>query len=631
MAKKLEEIAYPASPALGTAKRQGFWGWLYQWLTTVDHKRIGLIYMAIGIFYLGVGGIQALMMRVQLASPENEIFTGNFFNQLFTMHGTNMIFFAAMPLIFGLFNYIVPIQIGARDVAFPFMNALSVWLTFFGALLLNITWFFGDAPAAGWFAYVPLGLKELSPGPGMDFFVLGLQIAGFGTLMGAINFIVTILNMRAPGMTLMRMPLFTWTALISSALVLFGFPPLTVGLFLYSFERIFGGIFFDPALGGNPVLWQHLFWIFGHPEVYIVILPAFGIVSEVVATFSNKRVFGYPTMVIAIVLIGFIGFGVWIHHMFTVGLGAMVNAIFAVATMLIGIPTGIKVFNWLFTMWGGQLRFTTPMLFAVGFIPTFVIAGVTGVMLASAPADYQYQDTYFVIAHFHYTLFGGTVFGVLAAIYYWFPKMFGRMLHEGLGKINFWTMFIGFHLTFFPMHFSGLFGMPRRVYTYNAGVGLEFFNLLSTIGAFVMAFSTLLLLANIIYGFTRGEKASNDPWGTGRTLEWSVPSPVPEYNFAQTPLVRGLDAWWLEKMEGKNRMPVAEPLRPIHMPSSSILPFIMAFGVFVAGFALIFHHYYLTLIGLGILGIAMVVRSMNDDEGYHIPVEEIRAVEGEGS
>lgn len=631
MAKKLEEVVTPSTPVLGTRSRKGVWGWIYEWLTTVDHKRIGLIYMTIGIVYLAIGGVQALMMRAQLAAPNNELFTGNLFNQLMTLHGTNMIFFAAMPLLFGLFNYIVPLQIGARDVAFPFMNALSVWLTFFGALLVNICWFFGDAPAAGWFAYVPLGLKTYSPGPGMDFFVLGLQIAGFGTLMGAINFIVTILNMRAPGMTLMRMPLFTWTALISSVLVLFGFPPLTIGLFLYSFERIFGGIFFDPALGGNPILWQHFFWIFGHPEVYIVILPAFGIISEVMATFSHKRIFGYPTMVVAIVLIGFIGMGVWVHHMFTVGLGGTINSIFAVATMLVGIPTGIKVFNWLFTMWGGKIRFTTPMLFAIGFIPTFVIAGVTGVMLASAPADYQYQDSYFVIAHFHYTLYGGVVFAVVAALYYWFPKFFGRMMHEGLGKWNFWLMFIGFHLTFFPMHFSGIFGMPRRVYTYNEGVGLELFNLLSTIGAYLMGLSVVLLVINIIYGLTKGPSASNDPWGTGRTLEWAIPSPVPEYNFAQTPYVRGLDAWWIEKTEGKGQLQPAEPLGPIHMPSPSILPFIMAFGMFIAGLSLIFHQYYFTILGLGIWGICMIIRSMNHDEGYYIPVEKIRSVEGEGA
>lgn len=627
MAKPLEEVMrHPVHTVVTPEKRF----WLLDYLSTVDHKKIGQMYVLVGVFYLIVGGLQALLMRVQLFSPDNHFVSYQLFNQLFTMHGTNMIFFAAMPLIFGLMNLIVPLQIGARDVAFPFMNAVSLWFTFVGALLVNISWFFGDAPSAGWFAYAPIGLNQFSPGHGMDFFIIGLQIAGFGSLMGAINFIATILNMRAPGMTLLRMPLFTWTSLVASGLILFAFPPLTVGLFLYMFDRLFGSHFFDAAMGGNPVLWAHLFWIFGHPEVYIVVLPAFGMISEVVATFSRKRLFGYTSMVFATVLIGFIGFMVWIHHMFTVGFGAMANSIFAIATMLIGIPTGIKVFNWLFTMWGGQIRFKTPMMFALGFLPTFVLGGITGVMLSAAPADYQYHDSYFVVAHFHYVLIGGVLFGFFAGLYYWFPKVTGRLMHEGLGHLNFWLMFIGFHLTFFPMHLSGLYGMPRRVPTYNAGVGLEIWNQLSTIGAFIMAVSMVVFAVNVAYAFIRGKKAGNDPWDA-RTLEWTLPSPVPEYNFAQRPLVRGLDPLWMAKEEGKATVPPAEPLGPIHMPSNSYLPLIMAVGLFIAGLAVIYHRLFFTVLGLEILALAMLYHSLNDDEGYHVLPEEQPLAKGEGA
>ncbi|ATY84166.1 cytochrome c oxidase subunit I [Kyrpidia spormannii] len=617
MAKPLEEVL---SHHVHTVEAPHKRHWLLDYLSTVDHKKIGIMYVLIGVFYLLVGGVEALLMRIQLFVPNNQFVSYPTFNELFTMHGTNMIFFAAMPLIFGLVNLIMPVQIGARDVAFPFMNAVSLWFTFVGALLVNISWFFGPAPSAGWFAYTPIGLDKYTPGTGMDFYVIGLQIAGFGSLMGAINFIATILNMRAPGMTLLRMPLFTWTSLVTSGLIVFGFPPLTVGLFLYMFERLFGGHFFDATMGGNPLLWTHLFWIFGHPEVYIVVLPAFGMISEVVATFSRKRIFGYTSMVIATVLIGFIGFMVWVHHMFTVGLGAMANSIFAISTMLIGIPTGMKVFNWLFTMWGGQIRFKPPMMFALGFLPTFVIGGFTGVMLAAAPADFQYHGSYFVVAHFHYTLIGGVVFGFFAGLYYWFPKITGRMMSEVLGHINFWLMFIGFHLTFFPMHLAGLFGMPRRVPTYNPGMGLEIWNQLSTIGAFIMGVSMIVFAANVVYAFTKGKVAGADPWDA-RTLEWAVPSPIPEYNFAQTPLVRGLDPLWIAKEEGST-VPAAEPLGPIHMPSNSFLPLVMAVGLFIAGFAAIYHRLFFIVLGLEVIALAMFYHSLNDDEGHHILPEE---------
>lgn len=597
---------------------------LMDWLTTVDHKKIGILYLiAGGIFFL-LGGLEAILIRIQLLYPDNKIFIGDTFNQLTTMHGTTMIFLAAMPVIFAFMNAIVPLQIGARDVAFPFVNALGFWLFFFGGLLLNTSWFLGGAPAAGWTAYPPLSgiVDDTGLFKGVDFYVLGLQIAGLGTLIGGINFLVTIINMRAPGMTYMRMPMFTWTAFITSLLILFAFPAITVGLVELMFDRLFNGGFYDVSKGGNPVLWEHLFWIFGHPEVYILILPAFGIVSEIVSTFSRKRLFGYSSMVFATALIGFLGFMVWAHHMFTTGIGPVGNAIFGVATMAIAVPTGVKVFNWLFTLWGGQIRFTTANIFATSFIPTFVMGGVTGVMLAVPAADFQYHDTYFVVAHFHYVIVGGLVLGLFAASYYWWPKMFGRMLNETLGKIHFWTFFIGFHMTFFPQHFLGLMGMPRRVFTYEPGVGLEQGNFISTIGAFLMGVGTIVFLINIVAAAVKPINAPADPWD-GRTLEWTIPSPPPEYNFKQTPLVRGLDAFWKEKMAGNKEMTPAEPVGSIHMPSGSILPFLMSVGLFIAGYGFMYHKYSVCIIGIGLTLICMLLRSVYDDKGWHIEPEEL--------
>jgi cytochrome c oxidase subunit I len=598
-------------------KRSG----IADWLTTVDHKKIGILYLiAGGIFFLA-GGLEALLIRLQLMYPELQVVGAKTFNELITMHGTTMIFLAAMPVIFALMNAIVPLQIGARDVAFPFVNALGFWLFFFGGVLINTSWFLGGAPDAGWTSYATLALNQYS-GFGIDFYVLGLQIAGLGTLIGGINFLVTIINMRAPGMTFMRMPLFTWASFVTSGLILFAFPAITVGLVLLMFDRLFGAAFFNPDAGGNVVIWQHLFWIFGHPEVYILILPAFGIISEVVSTFSRKRLFGYSSMVFATALIGFLGFMVWAHHMFTTGMGPIANTLFGLATMLIAVPTGIKIFNWLLTMWGGQIRFPTANLFAVGFIPTFTIGGMTGVMLAVPPADYQYHDSYFVVAHFHYVIVGGLVFGLFAGLYYWWPKMFGKMLNETLGKWNFWTFFIGFHLTFFPQHFLGLMGMPRRVFTYLAGQGLELGNFISTIGVFGMTIGTILFLVNAYVSAKSSKRAPADPWD-GRTLEWSIPSPPPEYNFAQTPLVRGLDALWVEKMAGNKGMTYAEPLGSIHMPNGSFLPFIMSLGLFIAGYGFMYHNYVVVGIGMVITFGCMLMRSLKDDPGYHIEPDEI--------
>ncbi|MDP4169254.1 MAG: cytochrome c oxidase subunit I [Bacillota bacterium] len=613
---------------MGTyAKKQGFGATLWDFLTTVDHKKIAILYLIAGGFFFVVGGLEALFIRIQLAVPNNDFVSAGLYNQIMTMHGTTMIFLAAMPLIFAFMNAVMPLQIGARDVAFPFVNALGFWLFFFGGVFLNLSWFLGGAPDAGWTSYASLAVA--SKGHGVDFYLLGLQISGFGTLIGGINFLVTIINMRAPGMTYMRMPMFTWATFVTSALILFAFPPLTIGLVLMMFDRLFGAKFFEVSMGGNTIIWEHLFWIFGHPEVYILILPAFGIFSETFAIFSRKRLFGYSSMVFALVLIGFLGFMVWAHHMFADGLGPVTNAIFAVATMAIGVPTGIKIFNWLFTMWGGSVKFTTPMLYAVAFIPSFVAGGVTGVMLASAAADYQYHDSYFVVAHFHYVIVGGVVLALLGGTHLYWPKMFGTMLNETLGKITFWLFLIGFHLTFFIQHFLGLWGMPRRVFTYLPGQGFETANMVSSVGAFFMAAGVIVLLINIITTSVKNVRVGNDPWGDGRTLEWALSSPPPFYNYKQLPLVRGLDAYWIEKMEGKKGLTPAEPLGDIHMPNSSFLPFMMSFGLFVAAFGAMYHGEHGTwafpvlFLGLAITLGSMFLRSFKDDHGFHIHKEDL--------
>jgi cytochrome c oxidase subunit 1 len=609
------------------AQKKGFGGTLWDFLTTVDHKKIAILYLIAGGFFFLIGGLEAVFIRIQLAVPNNDFVSAGVYNEILTMHGTTMIFLAAMPLVFAFMNAVMPLQIGARDVAFPFVNALGFWLFFFGGVFLNLSWFLGGAPDAGWTSYASLAVH--SKGHGIDFYLLGLQISGIGTLIGGINFLVTIINMRAPGMTYMRMPLFTWTTFVTSALILFAFPPLTIGLVLMMFDRLFGAKFFEVAMGGNTIIWEHLFWIFGHPEVYILILPAFGIFSEIMPIFSRKRLFGYSSMVFATVLIGFLGFMVWVHHMFTTGLGPVANSIFAVATMAIGVPTGIKIFNWLLTMWGGSIKFTTPMHWAFAFIPTFLAGGVTGVMLASAAADYQYHDTYFVVAHFHYVIVGGVVFAIFAGTHLYWPKMFGTMLNEVLGKITFWFFFIGFHLTFFIQHFLGLWGMPRRVFTYLPGQGFETANMVSSIGAGFMSIGVIVMLINIIMTSVKNVRVGNDPWGDGRTLEWSIPSPPPFYNFKQLPLVRGLDAYWLEKMEGKKGMTPAEPLGDIHMPNSSFLPFMMSLGLFIAAFGAMYHvndkpwALPLMIFGLLVTFGSMFLRSVKDDHGFHIHKEDL--------
>ncbi len=615
-------------------QKRGFAGTVWEYLTTVDHKKIAILYLLAGGFFFIVGGIEAMMIRIQLAVPNNDFVSAGLFNEIITMHGTTMIFLAAMPLLFAFMNAVMPLQIGARDVAFPFINALGFWLFFFGGLFLNLSWFLGGAPDAGWTSYASLSLA--SEGHGIDFYALGLQISGFGTLMGGINFLVTIINMRAPGMTYMRMPLFTWTTFVASALILFAFPPLTVGLFMLIFDRMFGSGFFDVAMGGNTIIWEHFFWIFGHPEVYILVLPAFGIFSEIFPTFSRKRLFGYSSMVFATVLIGFLGFMVWAHHMFTTGLGPIANAIFAVATMAIAVPTGIKIFNWIMTIWGGSIQFTVPMLYAIAFIPSFVMGGVTGVMQAAAPADYQLHDTYFIVAHFHYVIVGGIVLGLIGGAHFYWPLMFGTMLSEKLGKITFVLFLVGFHLTFFIQHFLGLMGMPRRVWTFLPGQGLETGNLISSIGAAFMAVGIIIMLINIVITQKNNVQVGRDPWKDGRTLEWALPSPTPFYNFKQLPLVRGLDPFWIEKMEGKTEMTPAEPIGDIHMPNNSFIPFVISLGLFIAAFGAMYQMddkawaIPVLVIGMAVTFGAMLVRSIKDDHGFHIHKEDLLEEDGKG-
>ena len=609
------------------AQKSGFGATLWDWLTTVDHKKIGILYLLGGLFFFVLGGIEAMIIRLQLMTPNNDLVSAGLFNDLITMHGTTMIFLAAMPILFGFMNAIMPLQIGARDVAFPFINSLGFWMFAFGGLFLNISWLFGEVPDAGWTSYASLSLH--SPGHGVDFYAIGLQIAGGGTLMAGINFLVTIINMRAPGMTYMRMPLFTWTTFVASAMILFAFPPLTVGLFFLTFDRMFSGNFFDHTMGGNTIIWEHIFWIFGHPEVYILILPAFGIFSEIFSVFSRKRLFGYTAMVFATVLIGFLGFMVWAHHMFTVGLGPTANAIFAVATMAIAVPTGVKIFNWLLTIWGGSIKVTTPMLYALGFIPSFVMGGVTGVMQGAAPLDYQLHDSYFIVAHFHYVIVGGVVLAIFAGLHYWWPKMFGTMLNELLGKITFVFFFVGFHMTFLIQHWLGFWGMPRRVWTFMDGQGWNIANMVSTIGALLMAIGFTVMVINIIMTTVKNERVGNDPWGDGRTLEWAIPSPPPFYNFPATPLVRGLDTLWIEKMEGSKEMITpAEPITDIHMPNGSIIPMLMSLGLFIAGFGAMFHQETswglpVLIFGLAFTFVAMATRSLKDDLGYYVTKEQI--------
>jgi cytochrome c oxidase subunit 1 len=529
---------------------------VHEWVVTVDHKRLGVMYILAGLVFFVVAGIEASLMRLQLAVPNNTVLSPQVFNRLFTMHGTTMVFLVGMPLIFGMANYLIPLMIGARDLAFPRLNAFGFWLFLFGALLLYFSFLGGDglygagsAPDVGWFAYAPLTGRAFSRGNATDYWITGLLVSGAGSIITAANLLTTVLCLRCPGMTLSRLPLFVWMMVVVCFQVLLALPPLTAAQVMLLFDRYLGAHFFDTQAGGSAVLWQHFFWIFGHPEVYILILPGFGCMSEIVPVFSRKPIFGYAIMVAATVAIGFISAGVWAHHMFAVGLSPAANGFFVFSTMLVAVPTGIKIFNWLGTMWNGRIRFATPMLFCTAFLFQFLCAGLTGVMLAAAPFDWQLTDSYFVVAHFHYVLIGGLLFTIFAAIYYWFPKVTGRLLSERLGKWHFWLFVVGFNLTFGPQHISGILGMPRRIYTYDAGRGFELWNGLSSFGVLFQIAATLCFVWNIAASLRGGEPAGDDPWDAW-TLEWSTTSPPPEYNFETIPVVRSRRPLWDLKHPG---------------------------------------------------------------------------------
>jgi cytochrome c oxidase subunit I len=523
---------------------------LHDWVVTVDHKKLGILYIVYGLVFLVIGGIEATIMRIQLIVPHNHFVSPEVFNRMFTMHGTTMIFFVVMPILFGFGTYLIPLMIGARDMAFPRLNAFSFWMTAFGGVLLYFSFIggnglygAGNAPDVGWFAYAPLTARAFSPGHSTDFWTLALLVSGIGSVGTGVNFIATILCMRCPGMTLGKMPLFAWLNLIMGGMVIFAISPLTAAQIMLSIDRYLGGHFFDTQAGGSAALWMHFFWIFGHPEVYILVVPAFAFASEIIPVFSRKPIFGYPVMVAATICIGFISFSVWAHHMFTIGMSSYGNTFFTVTSMIIAVPTGIKIFNWLGTMWGGKIHFKAPMLFCIGFLFQFLIAGLTGIMLAASPFDWQLANSYFVVAHFHYVIAGAILFTVFGAFYYWYPKVSGRMYSETLAKWHFWLFIIGFHLTFDFMHIPGLLGMPRRIYTYEPGRGWEIWNLIVTIGVFFQIAGVLAFVVNLLWSHWKGEPAGNDPWDAW-TLEWSTSSPPPDYNFAAKPVVRSRRPLW---------------------------------------------------------------------------------------
>jgi cytochrome aa3-600 menaquinol oxidase subunit 1 len=602
------------------------WGYLWrEWLTTVDHKRIGIMYLVSALLMLFRGGADAIMMRAQLAVPDNKLLDAQHYNEIFTTHGTVMIIFMAMPFIMAFMNFVVPLQIGARDVAFPRLNALSFWLFFMGAMLLNISFVIGGSPDAGWTSYFPLAGNDFSESVGTNYYMFALQISGLGTLMTGINMITTILKMRAPGMKLMKMPMFTWSALVANTIIVFAFPVLTVALIMGSMDRLFGTHFFATTNGGMDMLWANFFWVWGHPEVYILILPAFGIYSEVISTFARRNLYGYTSMVASMVVISLFSFLVWTHHFFTMGQGALTNSIFSITTMAIAVPTGVKIFNWLFTLWKGKIVFTTPMLYSMLFIPLFTIGGVTGVMLAMSAADYQYHNTMFLVAHFHNVIIPGVVFAMLAGLTYYWPKMFGFMLNERIGKWTAWLLSIGFALAFFPMYITGLDGQARRMYTYSASTGYGAWNMVSFVGAAIMAIGFVLIVYNIYYSVRYSPRnISSDPWDA-RSLEWATHSPIPEYNFAIVPEVKSSEAFWDAKKNGHELF--KGEYEKIHMPNNTGVPFIMGCIFFVWGFSFVFSLWIpaiLTTIGILVF---MGLRSFEQDHGRYISVKEIEETE----
>lgn len=599
--------------------------WLVDLITTVDHKKIGILYGLMALFFFLLGGVEALIIRLQLMYPENNFIDARTYNEMFTMHGTTMVFLAVMPLSAAFFNYFVPLQVGARDVAFPRMNTLSLWTFFFGAITLNLAWFW-KAPALGWVGYAPLSSNDYMPDIGPNFWIVALQILGIASMVGSFNFITTVINMRAPGMKMMRMPLFVWMTFVTSFLIILSFPAITVALIQLMFDRSFDTHFFDATFGGKAILWQHLFWIFGHPEVYILILPAMGIVSEILPTFARKPLFGYPMIVFSGAAIGFLGFTVWSHHMFTTGMGVTATTVFSIMTMLISIPTGVKIFNWIGTLWGGQIRFTTPMLFSIGFIAMFMMGGFTGIMHAAVPGDAQQHDSYFVVAHFHYVLIGGAIFALMAGTYYWFPLMSGRMMNEAFGKVIFVFVMIGFNLAFFPMHFLGLTGMPRRTHTYLDTMGWNEWNWWSTVGALMLGAGIFAFACQVVWSIFKGKKAGKDPWDA-RSIEWMADSPPKPWNFDAIPVIRARDQYWENKHGKPENHSTDAPEDPhgIHMPDKSWFPFLTAFSIFLLGLGLIFIDFglsWLAITGAVFTLLSIIGWALEGPGGYHVHLDD---------
>nr|WP_314074113.1 cytochrome o ubiquinol oxidase subunit I [uncultured Roseococcus sp.] len=608
------------------------WGYLWkEWFTSVDHKKIGIMYMVLGLVMLLRGFADAIMMRLQQALAFNGsegYLNAHHYDQIFTAHGVIMIFFVAMPLVTGIMNYVVPLQIGARDVSFPFLNNFSFWMTTAGAVLVMMSLFVGEFARTGWLAYPPLSGLAYSPDVGVDYYIWALQIAGVGTTLSGINLIVTIVKLRAPGMTMMRMPVFTWTSLCTNVLIVASFPVLTAVLTLLSLDRYVGTNFFTNDFGGNPMMYVNLIWIWGHPEVYILILPLFGVFSEVTSTFSGKRLFGYTSMVYATVVITILSYLVWLHHFFTMGSGASVNSFFGITTMVISIPTGAKLFNWLFTMYRGRIRFELPMMWTIAFMLTFVVGGMTGVLLAVPPADFVLHNSLFLIAHFHNVIIGGVLFGLFAAINYWFPKAFGFKLDVFWGKVSFWCWVVGFWMAFMPLYILGLMGVTRRMRVFD-DPSLQIWFVVAGVGAVVIAIGIAAMLIQFVVSFMRREAlrdVDGDPWN-GRTLEWSTSSPPPEYNFAFTPIIHDLDAWHDMKRRGHER-PVAG-FRPIHMPKNTGTGVVLSAISLVCGFALVWHIWWLAALSFLAILVTAITHTFNYNRDFHIPAATVAATESE--
>ncbi|MDM9624745.1 cytochrome o ubiquinol oxidase subunit I [Rhizobium sp. S152] len=619
-------VAIGGIAVLGLITYFKLWTYLWKdWLTSVDHKKIGIMYVILALVMLLRGFADALMMRTQQAMAFNGnpgIFPPHHYDQVFTAHGVIMIFFMAMPFVTGLMNLVVPLQIGARDVSFPFLNNFSFWMTTAGAILIMMSLFVGEFARTGWLAYPPLSGVEYSPGVGVDYYIWGLQVAGIGTTLSGINLIATIVKMRAPGMTMMKMPVFTWTSLCTNVLIVASFPILTATLALLSLDRYAGTNFFTNDLGGNPMMYVNLIWIWGHPEVYILVLPAFGIFSEVVATFTGKRLFGYASMVYATVVITILSYLVWLHHFFTMGSGASVNSFFGITTMIISIPTGAKMFNWLFTMYRGRIRYEVPMLWTIGFMVTFVIGGMTGVMLAIPPADFVLHNSLFLIAHFHNVIIGGVVFGLMAGVTYWFPKAFGFKLDPFWGKMSFWFWLVGFYFAFMPLYVLGLMGVTRRMSQFD-DPSLQIWFIIAAFGAFLIALGIGSFLIQLVVSFLKRDQlrdTTGDPWG-GRTLEWSTSSPPPDYNFALTPIVYDHDSWYDMKARGHER-PV-EGFKPIHMPKNTGTGVILGAISVVFGFAMIWYIWWLVVLSAVAALVVTIAHTFNYNRDFYIPVEEV--------